>query len=293
MRWTALWVGSLLLLGSCIRDTIPPCPPLSVILEVKDKNYFNIRQAAGLEEEKDENLAFREYVPTLHYLLRNVSSGKVVQEQELLVDHDRSVFEVVFPENLPHGQYVFTAWGNIDSVGILQQLNDSTRLHWDHDPMFDVYVVTDTLEYSAYDYQYRLGLERIKGKLLILAEHFPPAIDYSVKQVDRISSHVTSGLEYGGSTYVETETYWTDSIDILTRTVLAPTPEGSTSILEATLYDRGGVDPSLTIDLPKTQVTMKRNELTIVRFVYQTASDIEVYLWMDGNWERIPDLEIE
>ena len=38
-------VAVCLLWSSCIRDSIPPCPPLQVTLTVKDKNYFNIDDA--------------------------------------------------------------------------------------------------------------------------------------------------------------------------------------------------------------------------------------------------------
>ena len=57
-------VAMCLLWSSCIRDTVPPCPPLQVTLTVKDKNYFNIDDAVklGLMERKAENLPFRDYV---------------------------------------------------------------------------------------------------------------------------------------------------------------------------------------------------------------------------------------
>ena len=41
-------VAVCLLWSSCIRDSIPPCPPLQVTLTVKDKNYFNIDDAVKL-----------------------------------------------------------------------------------------------------------------------------------------------------------------------------------------------------------------------------------------------------
>lgn len=57
-----------LLLGSCIRDKVPPCPPLKVMIGVKDKNYFNIESVerlTGLDKVVDENLPFGSYVEKL------------------------------------------------------------------------------------------------------------------------------------------------------------------------------------------------------------------------------------
>jgi len=40
-----VYVLSLIMLSSCIRDEILPCPPLQVNISVKDKNYLNIESA--------------------------------------------------------------------------------------------------------------------------------------------------------------------------------------------------------------------------------------------------------
>ena len=66
-------------LSSCVRDEIEPCPPLQVNITVKDKNYFNVDKVE-LEERLPEDLAFREYIPTLHYTLRDAATGEVVEE---------------------------------------------------------------------------------------------------------------------------------------------------------------------------------------------------------------------
>ena len=67
-------------LTSCIRDEIEDCPPLHVNIAVKDKNYFNVDKV-DMEERRAEDLAFREYVPTLFYMLRDAKTGEVVEEQ--------------------------------------------------------------------------------------------------------------------------------------------------------------------------------------------------------------------
>ena len=63
-------------LTSCIRDEIEDCPPLHVNIAVKDKNYFNVDKV-DMEERRAEDLAFREYVPTLFYMLRDAKTGEV------------------------------------------------------------------------------------------------------------------------------------------------------------------------------------------------------------------------
>ena len=80
MRIVSYFLFSLLVLSSCVRDDIQPCPPLQVHIVVKDKNYFNVDKVE-LEERKSEDLAFREYVPTLYYMLRDAATGEVVEEQ--------------------------------------------------------------------------------------------------------------------------------------------------------------------------------------------------------------------
>ena len=53
---------------SCVREDLDQCPPLRINIEVKDKNYFNVGQTAP-EEKRDENQAFRSFVPSLSYRL--------------------------------------------------------------------------------------------------------------------------------------------------------------------------------------------------------------------------------
>lgn len=79
-RTYSLLLGAVLLTShACVRDEIEPCPPLQVNIEVKDKNYFNVDKVE-LEEKLSEELAFRAYIPTLHYTLRDATTGKAVAE---------------------------------------------------------------------------------------------------------------------------------------------------------------------------------------------------------------------
>lgn len=73
------------LLCGCIRDELEPCPPLRLSLEVADKNYVNSAAAArlGYEEERPEDLPFREYVSDLAYRVSDLETGRVVAERML------------------------------------------------------------------------------------------------------------------------------------------------------------------------------------------------------------------
>ena len=81
------------LLCGCIRDELEPCPPLRLSLEVADKNYVNSAAAArlGYEEERPEDLPFREYVLDLAYRMSDLETGRVVAERvpECLVVGDQ------------------------------------------------------------------------------------------------------------------------------------------------------------------------------------------------------------
>ena len=62
---------------ACIRQTLPPCPPLSITLTVKDKNYFNVDDAVklGLMERQADTLSFSSYVHSLYYILHDAEGG--------------------------------------------------------------------------------------------------------------------------------------------------------------------------------------------------------------------------
>ena len=105
-------------LTSCIRDEIEDCPPLHVNIAVKDKNYFNVDKV-DMEERRAEDLAFREYVPTLFYMLRDAKTGEVEEEQGVFrVEGEAKTMKVDFCPCLPHGTYVLTVWGGMkDKIG--------------------------------------------------------------------------------------------------------------------------------------------------------------------------------
>ena len=114
----SLPVLGVLLASGCIRDNIGPCPPLSVEVSVGDKNWSNIADvsAAGLAEAVDEGLPFKEYVSTVSYILRDISSDVVVASSGLYtIVHESGTESIVFPEALPLFIVKSVASGDKDS----------------------------------------------------------------------------------------------------------------------------------------------------------------------------------
>ena len=93
----------LFVLCACVRDKIPICPPLTVYLEVEEKNYGNIDDLGGLVPFLPEDRAFREYIPTLHCELVDANTGQVVEKMELFdVPTDEAAFflNLLYIQNL-------------------------------------------------------------------------------------------------------------------------------------------------------------------------------------------------
>ena len=163
-------------LTSCIRDEIEDCPPLQVNIAVKDKNYFNVDKG-DMEERRSEDLAFREYVPTLFYMLRDAKTGEVMEEHGVFrVEGEAKTMKVDFCPCLPHGTYVLTVWGGMKDMTSLSEDRTALALHPEHAEGDDIYLVNDTLVYDAYRYDYTVEMERTKGKLIVEAEGLPQEI---------------------------------------------------------------------------------------------------------------------
>ena len=136
------------LLCGCIRDELEPCPPLRLSLEVADKNYVNSAAAArlGYEEERPEDLPFREYVSDLAYRVSDLETGRVVAERMLSpVEGDAGSVEVPLPADLPYGAYVLTAWGNLGDTAAFDSDLALLGLHPGGAEGSDAYFTRDTL----------------------------------------------------------------------------------------------------------------------------------------------------
>lgn len=300
-------VAVCLLWSSCIRDSIPPCPPLQVTLTVKDKNYFNIDDAVklGLMERKAENLPFRDYVSTLYFIVHD-AEGKVVAEQKnTLVDNDDQTQLITLPESLPYGKYTLTVWGNMKSDEPLGEDATTAEMEAVGAAANDIYLASATFDYRYGNEEHLLAMERTKGDLLIKAEGIPDNIDFSTKDIQDIYNFVDNGFQYSTLTDIHTELDWQEiRSEIKSETLMCPSPSYEGSTLSVMFIDKsaagtqGRATYHPTLEPQDVNITMGRNEITILKYVYvdeggSGEGDFEIYLRVNDNWELLHGMELD
>lgn len=282
------------IVSSCVREDIPDCPALQVTLTVKDKNYFNVDEI-DLEHRADENLAFKDYVPTIYYVLRRVDNDEIVEKigGVLKLSTDMKQIPISFCPCIPHGKYILTVWGGINDETPLGDDPTTLKLHIGNNEGRDIYMSTDTLVYDAWNNNKTIELERVKGKLLVKVEKLPSVISYSAKKIDNVYGAINSSFEYSEKTYVETQYHWGDEQEILTGTVLSPSLDNSKSniSLEVAKDEQFVNYEELIKSLP---IEMKRNELTVLKVIYDGEfGQHKIYLFVDGQWHLTHDMGLE
>ena len=214
------------LLCGCIRDELEPCPPLRLSLEVADKNYVNSAAAArlGYEEERPEDLPFREYVSDLAYRVSDLETGRVVAERALSpVEGDAGSVEVPLPADLPYGSYVLTAWGNLGDTAAFDSDLASLGLHPGGAEGSDAYFTRDTLVYALDSERFSCGMRRLKGKLILATERMPEAYAFSEWKVSDIMSRFSAEGGYREPTTLAFDRSWErEEPAMVAKSLLAP-----------------------------------------------------------------------
>lgn len=294
--------------AGCIRDEYLPCPPMTVEISVLDKNWSNIDevQAAGLAVAVDENLPMREYVQSLTYELRDLSTGKLVSvAPSYSISHDGMTEVLTFPESLPFGRYELTLWGNLDVVtkaGSDQEGTASVTLHEDGgDEADQVYHFCGIFDYDYDRADFSAGLQRTVGCLLVDAVNLPAWIDYSEKDIEGVLGTVSKGMEYSDPVSVHTALDWGDNVSSMrTMTCLGPSASEDGTTVQISFRDSDGASglsgvtrawPDELVSEP-VDITLRRNELTVLKYDYD-VDGLHIYVLVDGEWTRVHDMVID
>ena len=283
-----------LFLSSCIHDDLDSCPTLQVQLTVTDKNYSNV-SSVPQETPKSEILAFNEYIPTLYYALRNVTTGNIVEEKGVFnVAGSEQAFSIGFGNSLPFGKYVLTVWGGLPDNFSLANRSLTSTIHKGTQEGSDIYLAHDTLVYDLNHYTYTFGMKRVTGKLILDVTNLPASVRYANKSVSNIFQQVNYQFAYTNPITVSKSDTWAPSEEVVLHTKLAPSRGELQSLLHLEFYDTPPVGTrALTLSPKDVNVTMKRNELTTLKYVYDDkAKDFNIYMWTDDGWEIINDLGI-
>mgnify|MGYP005951891487 CR=1 FL=1 len=293
-------------LGACVREKLPDCPPMQVTLTVKDKNYFNIDDAVklGLAERKADDLPFRDYIHTLYYVVHDAEGRVVAEQKNTEVTGDAQTQVVSLPVELPYGTYTVTVWGNMKSEEPLGDNPTSAELEETGAAFNDVYLASGTFHYAYGKENHELALERTKGNLLIKAEGIPDNIDFSTKNVEDVFESVDAFFSYSGLTDIYTELEWEVRNEIQSQTLMCPSPSYEGTTLGVSFIDRSAVAAQQAgsravatrpvLEPEDVHITMGRNEITILKYVYDTAEDgFNIFLRVNDRWEQIHSMVVD
>lgn len=287
-------------MSSCIRDEIQECPPLRITLKVKDKNYFNVDAVVnkGLIDRKDENLPFREYISTLFYIVRD-EAGNTIEKRDLAnVNGDERELVIQLPVELPYGKYSITVWGNFKSKEPLDENFSGADLEHDDASNQDVYMASAVLLYEMGSENHIVELERAKGLLIVQAENLPDFIDSSEKTVSNVYRYVAEGFKYDRLTDIYSRTEWNEKNNIVTYSLTGPSKGFESASLDLAFLNSYGSSFLKTVGNSNLKpesiaITMARNTITVVKYVYVDDNKFDIYVLVNDNWEEVHGLIIE
>ncbi|WP_199676398.1 hypothetical protein [Parabacteroides sp. AM58-2XD] len=240
-------------------------------------NWKNIRK---------KNLSFREYIPTLYYTLSDVNTGEVIEHKNVFnIIGDEKVYSVGLSDNIPFGKYVFTVWGGLSDDSPLKDDPQKAILHIGNRESDDLYLADDTLVYDAENYLYTVDMERVKGKLIVHLVNLPRSANHSDNTIDSLFKRVDRHFNYTESTSVYKRFDRQDVQETVIKTVLAPSGKDRYSLLKLNFYATDKYDLS-TFSPKGMNIILKRNELTVLRYVYNGNGEFLIYMLVNDNWEQ-------
>lgn len=274
---------------ACMKEDRHNCPPeYGIHLGVKDKNYSNAADVPDLAIQS-EQLAFRQYVQTLSYTLKNLGTGTSgINVPLLTVSGDEKTEAISFPD-ITAGLYQYTAFGNISEKPALQNGVTTYTLHPNGTEDLDTYLLSDTLSFTGSSADKYIELLRTKGALLVVIENLPDSVVRIQKQVQSVYRDIDQNFNYSTETNVAKDFTTQIHPTATLLTVLAPTVAGKQSVLRIALYTAGSTMPFMFI--PDIQMTITRNKLTAFKLIF-TQEGVEVWVMLNDSWTKAYDLDI-
>ena len=278
-------IGMLFLFSSCIKEDMDDCVITHTVkVYVKDKNYSNIESVFQLVK-KDENLPYRAFIGTIYYQLRDIKTGKIVEEKLDNALSDGDQFYTIKFNNIPQGDYNLTVWGNIQS----ETAKTTGMLHNNGNELTDTYVANKNISFTSETFSDLLMLERAKGDLLLLCSNFPSGITQVEQKVTSLYDTVDPYLKYTGNTTV----FKTGPVKPLIETMLAPSVTGGSSKLHLRFFSNTATDASKELVVPEILLVMKRNYITAIEANYNKITGaLEIWTYINEEWTMVHQLDI-
>lgn len=280
-----MWLPVLLV--SCIRDELQPCPPLALHVGVADCNYSNAGSFAD-EQIKPEQAPLSTYVKSLAWHIVDVQTGHVVVEQHVLPTSDTvGQATINLPADLPFGRYAVTVWGGLENETVSP---DILPLDEPGDP----YLVCDTVQYDAWHYAHTLLLKRIKSKLHIEVENLPQQYHAAALSITGtgLFAEVDNRFCYNGECVMR-QCSQLAGTEVNTHTILPPSVAHNATRVSIGIYDENGY-PVPQLAPADVVTTLYRNTITGLRYVYDIEKKgYDIYVRINDEWEAAHTLDIE
>ncbi len=277
---------------SCIKDDYgdcepvePPTNPWKHVVSVADKNYSNGAQFGDPIVIMDESLPFSSYVSSLT-LWRHNAALPDYQVYNATLSPTGDVYDLSV-ESWPAGTNRVTVIGNETNFSqTFDQSSATITLHPEGREYNDIYIGTaDVPVQPTADID--IKMQRVKGILVVFMENIPASASSLSITVDNLYAAVDAEMNYSGSTSV-TKEFEVTGTDMTLTLILAPTVDAGESTVSITLVNADGERSSRDI----TTVTINRNEVSGIRERIDPSDGHMVYVYTDGEWDRVVPLEV-
>lgn len=273
---------------SCVRDEYPPCAPLTVEIDIEDRNFNNISDVPELEAIKPET-PFGKLITHLYIRLEDPATGKAIEDLKIVPSAEGRTCNVAFNDSLPYGKYVVTAWGNTTDGMSFSDGYDQFRFETQNR---DIFVCRDTVDYQPAAPIPAIRLKRTVGMLLAEVKGLPTYVKSAKITAYGLREYVDADLKYHG------ETDWAEQMRIeesgsyenMTLLPILLSPSVSEDATE--VISRFYADENLLLAMPDIRVTLKRNSITRLRYEWKNDNIVNVYINVDGKWEQVTTLNV-